>query len=677
MLQADYPAQAGDSDQIVVQARHGTLRSPAAETAVTSMLARVAKLAYVRSVTSLYGPGGQISKDGTIGLATVNLTAQANSVPSSAVQTLISTAQSADRPLLNVQLGGAAIENVLPSGDFTSVILGIVLALIILFVAFRRSVLAALLPLISALVAIGVGLSIITVLTHAISIANWVPEVAVIVALGVGVDYALFIVSRPRNGLLAGQTPEDAAVTALNTSGRAVLLAGLTVCVALLGLFALQISSLYGVAVAVALVVGLTMVASLTLLPAMLGFLGPKVLRRAERRMLAQQGRQVEQAGGFWLRWAEGLGRRPLIPALLALTVIVVLAIPFFSSRTGLLDASTDPSSSTTYQAYELLAKGFGPGFNGPLEVVGQVNSPADQTRFAAFLTSARSEPGVAGVTPPRLSPNGKAEVAEVFPTTGPQDAATTTVLDRLRASVPQAEAGSTLAIHIGGTTAANQDYSQVTSSKLPQFVAVVVGLSFLLLAVVFRSLLIPLVASVMNVLSFGIALGVMTAAFQFGWGKSLLGFGTAAPIEAWIPALMFAVLFGLSTDYEVFLISRMHEEWTLSGDNKRAVIRGQAETGRVITAASLIMILVFAAFILTGQEAIMQIGLGFAAAIFVDAYIIRTVLVPSVMHMLGRANWWLPAWLYRILPRLHVEPAELTSTGPLRQPTAVGPHGQ
>ena len=678
VLQTNYPAQAGDSDQIVVQARQGTLRSPTAETAVTSMLARVAKLPDVRSVTSPYGPGGQISKDGTIGLATVNLTAQANNVSNSAVQTLISTAQSADRPLLNVQLGGAAIENVaVPSGDYTSVILGIVLALIILFVAFRRSVLAALLPLISALVAIGAGLSIITVLTHAISIASWVPEVAIIVALGVGVDYALFIVSRHRNGLLAGQTPEDAAVTALNTSGRAVLLAGLTVSVALLGLFALQISSLYGVAVAVTLVVALTMVASLTLLPAMLGFLGPKVLRRGERTRLARQGRQVEQAGGFWLRWAEALGRRPRISALPALAVIVVLAIPFFSSRTGLLDASTDPSSSTTYQAYQLLAKGFGPGFNGPLEVVGQVNSPADQTRFAAFLTAARNEPGVAGVTPPQLSPSGKAEVADVFPTTGPQDAATTTVLDRLRAGVPQAEAGSTLAIHIGGTTAANQDYSQVTSSKLPQFVAVVVGLSFLLLAIVFRSLLIPLVASILNLLSFGVALAFMTAAFQFGWGKSLLGFGAAGPIEAWIPALMFAVLFGLSTDYEVFLISRMHEEWTLSGDNKRAVIRGQAETGRVITAASLIMILVFVAFILTGQEAIMQIGLGFAAAIFVDAYVIRTVLVPAVMHMLGRANWWLPAWLDRTLPRLHVEPAEPTSAGLLREPTSVGPREQ
>jgi putative drug exporter of the RND superfamily len=491
------------------------------------------------------------------------------------------------------------------------------------------------------------------------------------------VDYALFIVSRHRNGLLAGQAPEDAAVTALNTSGRAVLLAGLTVCVALLGLFALGDSSLYGVAVMVTLVVGLTMLASLTLLPAMLGFLGLKVLRRAERTSLAQQGGQTGQPGGLWLRWAEGLGRRPLIPALLALAVIAVLAIPFFSSRVGLLDASTDPSSSTTYQSYELLAKGFGPGFNGPLELVGRVNGPADQARFAAFVGSARSEPGVAGVTAPVLSPNGKAEVAQVYPATGPQDAATTTLLDRLRAEVPRAEAGSTLAIHIGGTTAASEDYSQMISSKLPLFVVIVVGMAFLLLAVVFRSLLIPLVASVMNILSFGVALGVMTAAFQWGWGKSLLGFGAAGPIEAWIPAMMFAILFGLSTDYEVFLVSRMREEWTLSGDSKRAVIRGQAETGRVITAASLIMILVFAAFIMTGQEAIMQIGLGFAAAIFVDAYIIRTVLVPAVMHMLGRANWWLPGWLDRALPRLHVESAGLSSAGPLPEPTGVGPREQ
>jgi putative drug exporter of the RND superfamily len=564
---------------------------------------------------------------------------------------------------------------VTPNADYTSALLGIVLALVVLFFAFRRSVYGALLPLISALVAIGVGTSIVNVLTHAVSIANWVPTVAVIVALGVGVDYALFVVSRHRNGLLAGQTPEDAAVTALNTSGRAVLLAGVTVCAALLGLLVLPDPSLQGVAVTISLVVVLTMVTSLTLLPAMLGFLGPKVLPQAERTRLAQDGRQVEQTGAFWLRWAEGLGRRPLISGILALAVIVILAIPVLSFRTGIQDASVDPASSTTYQAYQLLAKGFGPGFNGPLDVVGQVNSPADRAHFAAFVASARSQPGVAGIVPPVLSPNGKAEVAEVFPTTGPQDAPTTTTLDRLRAGVPQAEAGSTLAIHIGGTTAENEDYTQALSGSLPQFLAVVIGLSFILLLIVFRSLLIPLVAAVLNLLSFGVALGVMTAVFQFGWGKSVLGFGQAAPTESWIPAIMFAILFGLSTDYQVFLVSRMHEEWTLSGDNKRAVIRGQAETGRIITAASLIMMLVFAAFIFGGLGvAIQQVGLGFAAAILIDAYIARTVLVPAVMHLLGRTNWWLPAWLDRVLPRVHVEPAELTPAGLPRQPTDVGP---
>jgi putative drug exporter of the RND superfamily len=674
LLAAHFPAQAGDSNQIVVQARQGTLRSAVAETAVKSMLARVARLPGVASVASFYSPGGQISSDGTIGLSTVTLSAQPGSVPASTATALISTAQSADGPLLNVQLGGDAVESVMPGGSsYTGVILGIAAALVVLFFAFRRKVAAAVLPLISALMAIGVGYSVITILTHAISIASWVPYVAVIVSLAVGVDYALFVVSRHRNGLLAGQGPEDAAVTALNTSGRAVLLAGLTVCAAMLSLFALPDASLYGVAVSVAVMVALTMVASLTVLPAMLGFLGLKVLRRAERRMLAHDGRQVEQAGGFWLRWAEGLGRRPAIPAVAALAVIAILALPVLSLRTALLDSSTDPSSWTTYQAYQLLAKGFGPGFNGPLDVVGQVNSPADQARFAAFTASARTQPGVAGVTPPVLSPDGKAEVAEVYPTTGPQQAATTTTLDRLRAGVPRAEAGSTLTIHIGGATASNSDYSQVLSSALPQFLAVVIGLAFILLLIVFRSLLIPLVASILNLLSFGVALGVMTAAFQFGWGKSLFGFGAASPTMAWIPALMFAVLFGLSTDYEVFLVSRMHEEWTLTGDNQRAVIRGQAETGRVITAASLIMILVFGAFIFTGQIFDQQIGLGFAAAIFVDGYIARTVLVPAVMHMLGRANWWLPTWLDRRMPRLHVEPAELATTGPACQSAHVG----
>jgi RND superfamily putative drug exporter len=660
VLKTDFPAKSGDSDQIVVQAKQGTLRSPAVETAVRSMLANVGRLPHVSEVISPYGSAGHISKDGTIGFATVNLDESAQNVPKAAVSRLISAAQSADSSRLDVQLNGQAIENN-QGGGSSDLFLGILLALVVLFFAFRRSVLGALLPLVSALMGIGVATGMVDILSHAMSIASWEPQVATLVALGVGVDYSLFIVSRHRSAPLAGRTAEDAAITALNTSGRAVLLAGLTVCVALLGMFALQVSFLYGVAVSVALAVALTMLASLTLLPTMLGFFGPKVLRRAERNEVGQVG----SVQGFWLRWAQRIDRNAAIFSVLALGVIVALALPFFSLRQGLPDASTDPASSTAHQAYELLAKGFGPGFSGPLELVGQVSGPSDQARFASFVSSLGGRPGVARIQPPRLSPNGKVEVAVLYPTTGPQDAQTTDLLNRIRSAVPQAEAASSLKIHIGGDAAVNEDFSSLLASKMLQFVAVVVGLGFLLLAVVLRSLLVPLLASIMNLLSFGAALGVMTATFQYGWGKSLLGFGQSGPIVSYLPVMMFAILFGLSMDYEVFLASRMHEEWTLSKDNRRAVTRGQAETGRVITAAALIMVLVFASFILGDQLAFEQIGLGFAAAIFVDAFVIRTVLVPAAMHVMGRANWWAPRWLDRRLPRLHVEPADVVSGGP------------
>ncbi len=653
VLKTDFPTKSGDSEQIVMQARQGTLRSHSLETAVTSMLAKVGRLPHVSQVITPYQSGGQISKDEKIGFATVNLDESAQNVPTSAVTQLISTAQAARSSQLNVQLGGQAIENNEQGGGSSGLLLGVVLALIVLFFAFRRSAVGALLPLISALMAIGVATGIVDILSHAMSIASWEPQVATLVALGVGVDYSLFIVSRHRSGLLSGHTPEEAAIIALNTSGRAVLLAGLTVCVALLGMFALQVSFLYGVAVSVALAVALTMVASLTLLPAMLGFFGPKVLRRAER----QQVDQVEDAKGFWLRWAQFVERRAVILSVLALGVIVLLALPFFSLRQGLPDASTDPASSSTHQAYDLLAQGFGPGFSGPFELVGQVSSSSDRNRFSNFVTSLQGQPGVARVEAPRRSPDGKAEVAVLYPTTGPQQVQTTDLLDRVRSAVPHAVAVSTLKIHVGGATAVNEDFSHLLASKMLQFVAVVVGVGFLLLAVVLRSLLVPLLASIMNLLSFGAALGVMTATFQYGWGKSLLGFAQSGPIVSYLPVMMFAILFGLSMDYEVFLVTRMHEEWMLSKDNRRAVTLGQAKTGRVITAAALIMVLVFASFILGDQLAFKQIGLGFAVAIFVDAFIIRTVLVPAAMHVLGRSNWWLPRWLDRRLPRLHVEP--------------------
>ena len=364
---------------------------------------------------------------------------------------------------------------------------------------------------------------------------------------------------------------------------------------------------------------------------------------------------------------------RVALQALVSLALIVVLALPFFSMRLGLNDAGNDPASSTTRQAYDLLAKGFGAGFNGPLQIVAEISSPEDSARFASFVNSLDGLPGVAAVVPPRASPNGKAEVAIVFPQAAPQDRQTSTLLHRLRHEAAQATAGTPLAVHVGGVTAIGEDFSHVLAGKIPQFVGVVVILAFLLLMVVFRSLLVPLVASVMNLLSIGAALGIMTAAFQFGWGKSILGLTKAGPIEVFVPVLMFAVLFGLSMDYEVFLVSRMHEEWVRTGDNEQAVTRGQAETGRVITAAALIMILVFVSFIFGGEIVIKEAGLGFAAAIFIDAFVIRTVLVPAVMHVLGPANWWLPRWLDRILPRVHVEPDDITGAGPPPQPVGAG----
>ena len=664
--QANFPARSGDSEQIVVQAKSGTLTDPDNQAAVQSMLSKVSDLKFVTEVASPYTTH-LISKDGTIGLATVQLDAQAQNVPTSQAQKLVKTAQDVNPHVLNVQLGGAAVEEgENQGGGNADFLVGIVLALVILFFAFRRSFLAALLPLLTAVIAIGIGTSIIGLLSHAFSVPEFATQLAELIALGVGVDYSLFIVNRHRRELLAGHSHEEAAVRALNTSGRAVFVAGLTVCIALLGMFALALTFLYGVSLGAAFVVLLTMLSALTLLPAMLGFYGDKVLSRPDRRALrgndaaAAEALTKRGASPFWTWWAGIVQRRRVLLAIASAAVIIVIALPFFSMRLGIADSSEDPSGSTTQQAYTLLAKGFGPGFNGPLQLVGSIAEPGDLAKFNSFADSIKGQDGVAAVEPTTVSPNGKAAVALVYPTSSPQSSQTTDLVNHLRSEVPAAEAGSTLAIHVGGQTAAAVDFSNVLSSKLPLFVAVIIVLASLLLAAVFRSLLIPLTASVMNLLSIGAALGAIVAAFQFGWLRPILGFASPGPIEVYLPVMMFAVLFGLSMDYEVFLVSRMHEEWLLSGDNSKAVRTGQAETGRVITAAGLIMICVFLSFSLINNALVIQeFGIGFAVAIIIDAFIVRTILVPALMHIFGKANWWLPKWLDRLLPTVHIEAEE------------------
>jgi RND superfamily putative drug exporter len=364
---------------------------------------------------------------------------------------------------------------------------------------------------------------------------------------------------------------------------------------------------------------------------------------------------------------------RSAVVSAVSLVVILVVALPYFGLRLGIADSGEDPSSSTTRHAYDLLAEGFGPGFNGPLEVVGQVKGPADGGRFDTFINDVAHTAGVARVQPSRTSPNGKVLVALVYPTSSPQAAQTTTLVNLIRSEVPRATAGSSLAIHVGGVTAQSIDFSKVLSSKLPLFVVVIVVLAFLLLAAVFRSLLVPLMASAMNILSIGAALGAIVAAFQYGWLRPVLGYAKPGPIEVYLPVMMFAVLFGLSMDYEVFLVSRMHEEWVFSGDNDRAVTRGQAETGRVITAAGLIMILVFLSFGFVNDALVIQeFGIGFAAAIVIDAFVVRTALVPALMHLLGPRNWWLPGWMDRRLPALHIEADDLILPDPSEEPTSA-----
>jgi putative drug exporter of the RND superfamily len=662
LLQDEFPAVSGSSDQIVLHTRSGTVRDPAVEARARGMLKKVAALPHVRGVTSPYSPAGaaQISKDGTVAFATVDFDEQSQSLPKSAVKRVITTAQAAGDSQLQVALGGQDIEQAEAQTSSDSTGLGIVLALIVLGLAFG-ALFAAFLPLITALVAIGIGYSITGLLSHTFSVASFATILGLLIGLGVGVDYALFIVTRHRTGLKGGRSIEDAAVNAVNTAGRAVFFAGLTVCIALLGQFALGVSFLYGVAVSAAITVALTMLASLTLLPALLGFFGNKVLSRRQRAQMRATGPVAEEVTGFWRRWAGAIERRPVIPAVVALGAVVVIALPIFSLHLGLDDAGSDPPGTTTRHAYDLLAKGFGPGFNGPFQLVAELPSPTDEAKFVTLTHALAHEPGVVAVSPPVVSPNKTVAIANLYPSTSPQALQTTSLLHRLRDDViPKAQAGTGLTVLVGGATAIQTDFAHILSSKLPLFIAVVVVLAFLLLMAVFRSLLIPLIASIMNLLSVGAALGIMNAVFEWGWGRSLFGLSGTAPVEVFIPVLLFSILFGLSMDYEVFLVSRMHEEWLLKGDNRLAVTLGQAETGRVITAAASIMILIFASFILEGSIIIKQFGIGLAGAIIIDAFIVRTVLVPSLMHLTGKANWWLPGWLDRVIPHLNVEAGDV-----------------
>lgn len=668
LLAKAFTGQSGDADQIVFQAKSGTLS--AQTSTIQATLVKVAKLPEVASVTSPYCvgpfakevlPSGKclgsalVAKDGTIAYAIVHFSLPAFKLSTPDIKNVETVASTARSTSLNVQFGGNAFGQLDSPKGSKGEIFGLIATAIVLVLAFG-SLFAMLLPLGVALFALGIATALTTLLSHGLAIADFAPILGSLIGLGVGIDYALFIVTRVRQELKRGNTVEEAVVTAVNTSGRAVLFAGSTVVIALLGMLILRFSVLNGVAISAALTVLITVFASLTLLPSLLGFWKSKVLSRRERKSLVVDGPEPLVVSGPWQRWAQFVSSHPRVLSFAALALIVFISLPIFSLQLGSSDQGSNPPSTTTRQAYDLLAKGFGPGFNGPLSVVGALRNASDLAAMQALAASLAHAKGVATVLPLVVSPAHTVAVLDVVPTTSPQDSKTTALINRIRNHfIPIVTASSHTPIYVGGLTAIFADFATVLGGRIPLFLAVIVLLGCLLLMVAFRSVLIPVVAAAMNLLAVAASFGLVVAVFQWGWGSSIIGAGTG-PVESFLPIIMIAILFGLSMDYQVFLVSRMHEEWVNTNDNVIAITRGQANTGRVITAAALIMISVFFSFAFGGQRIIAEFGIGLGGAVLMDAFILRTVLVPALMHFLGKANWWMPQWLENVIPHVAVE---------------------
>jgi RND superfamily putative drug exporter len=643
VLDRHQPRGTAESVQIVVADQQG-LSGPATKARVDAMLAKVRDLPHVAQVESPYAGRGTLSDDGRTAYATVTL--DGTDVDPEAVRAIITEAQAAAGDGLQVELGGDAVREAAEGGGGAAEGAGILAALVILVFLFG-SLLAATLPLITAVFAVGSTLGLLVLASHVFTVPNYTAPVMMLVGLGVGIDYALLIFSRYRSELRHGVERGRATEIALDTAGRSVMFAGCTVVIALLGLLALGLGALQGVALGVTLTVLMTMLAAVTLLPALLTLFG----KRIERSVLKHAAKARRTPGDGWRKLAGVVQRRPWTPLLLGVVALVVLCLPALDLRLGFADAGTDDPAKTTRKAYDLLARGFGPGFNGPLIVV----TEGDRAAADALNRKLATDSGIAAVTPPQVSPDGAVATMLVFPTSAPQDEATSRLVERLRDDTLPAVAAETKATYlIGGSTAAADDFAAAVSSRLPIFVLVVVGLSALLLLVVFRSVLIPLKAAVLNLLSIGASLGVITLVFQQGWFGAQPG-----PIEAFVPVMIFAIVFGLSMDYEVFLISRIHEEWRRTGDPIQAVREGLANTGSVITAAAAIMIVVFGAFLLSPDRMLQQFGLGLATAVLIDALLIRCVIVPAVLRLLGNRAWWLPGSLERVVPKVALERSE------------------
>jgi len=658
-LEDRFPQQAGDTVQVVLHADDG-FSSPGVQARAETLLADIAASAHVVGVVSPFTDDGarQISADGTTAYAEVALDKKDNEFTAVGAKALVEPILAAGDETLQVEVGGAvaALSQTAPVGSEG---IGLVTAAVILLITFGSAV-AMGLPLLTALFGLGIAMALGSLLMRVVDVPEWGPPTAAMVGIGVGIDYALFIVTRFRSSLAEGQDPHRAVLTSIATAGRAVLFAGLTVVASMLGILLMGQPAMTGFAFTVVLTLLVVMVASVTLLPAMLGFTG----RNIERLHVPFVSRNVRAYDTTrWYRWSRFIQRRPWAAAIGGLAVLLALAAPFLGMRFGFPDAKNDPADFTTRQAYDLLADGFGPGFSAPMVLTVQGES-GDELRAAADAVGAELTEvgGVALVSPALLNPAGDTALLRVVPTTSPQDEASEALVDTLRDdSIPAAIAGTGLTVDVGGIVAANLDATRGTADRLPLFFGGVLLVSFVLLMMVFRSVLVPLKAVIMNLLASAAAFGVLALAVSGGPLGDLVGIPEATPVPIQLPIGIFAILFGLSMDYEVFLLSRIREEYDRTGNNSLAVADGLAKSARVITAGAAVMVIVFASFVLGDVVFGKMFGIGLAAAILIDATIVRMVLVPATMELLGDRNWWLPAWLDRLLPNIHVEGHEVT----------------
>ena len=648
---AAFPAGgAGETIDVVWQARDGA-RGAAARARVDPFLAQAVRL---EGIAGAQPP--QVAPDGTIAIVRLELDRPAWDVPRETGEALIERAQAASGDGVRIELGGGPIQDA--QGGTQPETVGLLGAAIVLLIAFG-SVVAAGLPLLIALFGLGISATLIGVLALAVDVPDWATAVAGLIGIGVGIDYSLLILTRYRAALAAGRDVPGALAEALTTAGRSVLVAGTTVVISMLGLFLMGVSYLRGVALSASLAVLVVMAAAVTLLPALLAFVGTGVNRL---RIPALHRGGGPERPALAARWSRAIQRAPWPAALAGAAVLLALAAPIVGLRLGFPDAGNDRAGTTTRAAYDLAARGFGPGANGPLLVVGARPAAQPDGAPAAVARRLRDEPGVAFASAPRRNPAGDTAMIVVVPATAPQDDATQQLVHRLRDDLDGAAPGGDGALLVGGATASFIDQSEYVSGRLPLFIAAVVGLSFLLLLLTFRAPVVALKAALLTLLSVGAAYGVIALVAEGGALGGLIGIDEETPIAPFIPVLMFAILFGLSMDYEVFLLSRVREEYLRHGDTARAVTDGLARTARVITAAAAIMVVVFLAFLVADEVFLKLIGIGMATAILVDATIVRMVLVPAVMQLLGERNWWMPRWLERALPDLEVEPA---SAGP------------